>query len=208
MKYGKLNLGQIEALVNKHGGIEGVQRFLRGEPSLSESALPWREEDGIIYFPVVSNGMSGTEWVKYLEGKGICLSKEAKKALYSSDFKPTLGITTEIAVLRGILFKEKDRIIKEVRIRAQKLNFSKPDAEVACLICEKFTDPVIEATGLHWIIVMHDSFRNSQGDSRLLGVNYSHTGCKLHAYLDYPGIWSHKFEFAFVQQINTEYPVN
>lgn len=31
MKYGELTLGQIEALVNKHGGIEGVQRFLRGE---------------------------------------------------------------------------------------------------------------------------------------------------------------------------------
>jgi len=28
MKYGELNLGQIEAMVNKLGGMEGVQRFL------------------------------------------------------------------------------------------------------------------------------------------------------------------------------------
>ncbi len=31
MKYGELNLGQVEAIVNKLGGMEGVQRFLSGE---------------------------------------------------------------------------------------------------------------------------------------------------------------------------------
>ena len=31
MKYGELNLGQIEAIVNKLGGMEGVKRFLSGE---------------------------------------------------------------------------------------------------------------------------------------------------------------------------------
>jgi len=30
MKYGKLNLGQVEAIVNKLGGMEGVQLFLSG----------------------------------------------------------------------------------------------------------------------------------------------------------------------------------
>jgi hypothetical protein len=31
MKYGDLNLGQIEAIVNKLGGMEGVRHFLSGE---------------------------------------------------------------------------------------------------------------------------------------------------------------------------------
>lgn len=31
MKYGELNLGQVEAIVNKLGGMNGVQRFLSGE---------------------------------------------------------------------------------------------------------------------------------------------------------------------------------
>ena len=31
MKYGELNLGQVEAMVNKLGGMEGVRRFLAGE---------------------------------------------------------------------------------------------------------------------------------------------------------------------------------
>lgn len=30
MKYGELNLGQVEAIVNKLGGMEGVKRFLAG----------------------------------------------------------------------------------------------------------------------------------------------------------------------------------
>lgn len=36
MKYSKLDLGTIEAIVNKLGGMEGVQRFLRGETSVTE----------------------------------------------------------------------------------------------------------------------------------------------------------------------------
>ncbi|MCX6760056.1 MAG: hypothetical protein NTW46_01795, partial [Candidatus Nealsonbacteria bacterium] len=39
MKYGELNLGQVEAIVNKLGGMEGVQRFLRGELTLKEPDL-------------------------------------------------------------------------------------------------------------------------------------------------------------------------
>jgi len=29
MKYGELNLGQVEAVVNKLGGMDGVRRLLR-----------------------------------------------------------------------------------------------------------------------------------------------------------------------------------
>ncbi len=45
MKYGQLTLGQIEAMVNTRGGMEGVERFLRGEMvvKLAERAFPvWK----------------------------------------------------------------------------------------------------------------------------------------------------------------------
>jgi len=35
MKYGELTLGQIEAAVNKLGGMEGVQRFLSGQAKVT-----------------------------------------------------------------------------------------------------------------------------------------------------------------------------
>lgn len=37
MKYGELNLGQVEAIVNKLGGMEGVKRFLSGESVIKEA---------------------------------------------------------------------------------------------------------------------------------------------------------------------------
>ena len=39
MKYGELSLGQIEALVNKLGGMDGVRRFLADELIVSESTV-------------------------------------------------------------------------------------------------------------------------------------------------------------------------
>ena len=36
MKYGELNLGQVEAIVNKLGGMNGVHRFLSGELAVRE----------------------------------------------------------------------------------------------------------------------------------------------------------------------------
>jgi len=40
MKYGELNLGQIEAIVNKLGGMAGVQRFLAGECTVAPKEPP------------------------------------------------------------------------------------------------------------------------------------------------------------------------
>ena len=37
MKYGELTLGQVEAVVNKLGGMEGVKRFLSGETLIKEA---------------------------------------------------------------------------------------------------------------------------------------------------------------------------
>jgi hypothetical protein len=41
MKYGDLTLGQVEALVNKLGGMEAVRRLLADEPTISEPTRVW-----------------------------------------------------------------------------------------------------------------------------------------------------------------------
>ena len=40
MKYGNLTLGQVEAIVNKLGGVDGVQRFLRGDLMVFAKSVP------------------------------------------------------------------------------------------------------------------------------------------------------------------------
>lgn len=44
MKYGELNLGQIEAVVNKLGGMKGIERLLSGETGIGlQEPKVWRK---------------------------------------------------------------------------------------------------------------------------------------------------------------------
>src|SRR3989344_4768565 len=156
MKYPNITLGRIEAVWNKLGGEEGVERFLRGELTISVPTRNWREQDGIIYFSVPSDGTTGPDWITRLESKGFRVGDFAKSLLNSSDFKPTNGVTIEIAILKGMLFEDHSRITKNIRAEANRRNLITPNAEVACLIREMFTDEEIEAVG-HWgIVTMHE----------------------------------------------------
>ncbi len=171
MKYGRLNLGQIEALVNKLGGMEGVEKFLRDELSVSSPSRSWCEEDGVIYFSVTSDGTIGEDWIKRLESNGFRVGNYTKQVLRTPSFKPTNGVTTEVAVLKGMLFEDNDRITKNIRAEADKRKLSKPNAELACLIREKFTDKEIEQMGLWYIVAMHEPINDSDGDPNLLYAN-------------------------------------
>jgi len=201
-----LTAGQLNAIVKKLGSHDMALRFLRDELSVSEPTRSWREEDGVIYFSVTSDGTTGEDWIKRLEGNGFRIGDYAKQVLRSPDFKPTNGVTTEVAVLKGMLFEDNDRITKKIRAKADKRKLSKPNAELAFLIREKFTDKEIKAMGLWYIIAMHEPIKDSGGDPRLLGVNRSGGGRWLSAYLDGPDYrWSRDNGFAFaVSQVSSQ----
>ena len=198
MKYGELNLGQIEAIVNKLGGMNGVAKLLRGELTVSEPTRRWREEDGVIYLSVTSDGTTGPEWIERLEKKGYRVGDYAKSLLRSDDFKPTNGITTEVAVLKGMLFENNDRITKKIRAEAEIRKLTNPNAEVVYLIRENFSDEEIEAMGLVWIVVMHEPIKDSDGNTRLLGAGRFDEGSWLGTDYDKPGDeWGRSCGFAF-----------
>jgi hypothetical protein len=205
-KYADLKLGTIEAVFNKLGGIEGAEKLLRGELTVSELARRWREQDGVIYFSVTSDGTTGPEWIERLGKKGFRISDYAKSVLRSPDFKPTKGVTTEIAVLKGMLFEDNDRITKKIRAEADKRKLNKPNAEVACLIRENFSDEEIEAMGLWYIVAMHDPIKDSDGDPYLLDAYRVDDGRWLDTFYDFPGLrWSRPYGFAFaVSQVSPQ----
>src|SRR3989338_5494643 len=120
-----LTAGQLNAIVKKLGGHDSALRFLRGELTVSELIRNWRERDSVIYFSVTSSGTIGEEWIKRLERKGFRVSDYAKGMLFSRDFKPTNGVTTEVVVLKGMLFKDDDRITKKIRVEANKRKLEK-----------------------------------------------------------------------------------
>ncbi len=173
-----LTAGQLNAIVKNLGGHDAALKFLRGELTVSEPARRWREQDRIIYFSVTSDGTTGPQWIERLEKKGFRIGNYAKSILRSPNFKPTSGVTTEIAVLKGMLFEDNDRITKKIRAEADKRKFVKPNAEVSCLIREMFSDEDIEAMNLCYIVTMHEPIMDSGGDPGLLG-----------AYRDVRGRW-------------------
>ena len=199
-------LGRIEAVWNKLGGEDGVDRFLRDEITVSEPTRSWREENGVIYFLVTSDGTEGEGWITRLKSNGFRVADNAKQVLRSPDFRPTNGVTTEVAVLKGMLFEDNDRITKKIRAEADKRKLSKPNAELACLIREKFTDKEIEAMGLWYIVAMHEPISDSVGDPNLLDADRDGVGRWLGAYFVRPGSWwDRDFGFAFaVSQVSSQ----
>ncbi len=194
-----LTAGQLNTIVKKLGGHDGAIKFLQGKLTVSEPTRNWREQDGVIYLSVTSDGTTGPQWIERLEGKGFRLSNYAKSVLRSPDFKPTSGVTTEIAILKGMLFEDNDRITKKIRAEADKRKLTKPNAEVACLIRENFSDEEIEAMGLWWIVAMHEPIKDSDGGPVLLGAGRFGDGRWLGAYYGGPGDgWNCEGGFAFV----------
>lgn len=199
MKYGNFTLGQVEAIINKLGGHDGAMKFLRGETTVSSPSRSWREEDDIIYFSVTSDGTEGKDWITRLESRGFRVSDYAKWVLHCPDFKPTSGVTTEVAVLKGVLFKDQSRITSRIRAEADKRKLRKPEPEIACLIREKFMDKEIEAMGLIWIVAMHEPINDSDGRPALLNAIQCDGSRWLDARYTRPGgRWSDDGGFAFV----------
>jgi len=174
---------------------EAVRRMNAREWTVSKPIKRWREVDDVIYFTVVSDGTTGEAWITRLELKGFRIGHYAKSVLCSKSFKSTIGVY-EIAVLKGSLFSDNERITENIRNRGRDLELIAPNMEVACLIREMFTDKELEDMDLWYIIVMH----NPVLDSVLLGVNRARDGRRLDVCNGNSGVrWNPEHGFALVR---------
>ena len=195
MNKAKLNQERAQRL------IDNGEKFQEGIVKLINelSALDWTEKDGVICFSITSDGTTGPDWICRLEKEYSWISKWVKEILNSPDFNPTSGVTTEIAVLKGELFSDRERTTDNIRSEADKRKLQTPNAEVACLISEKFTNKEIEAMGLSYIVTMHKPVNDSDGGSNLLLTHRHDNESWMPPYYDCPGHeWSRDGGFAFV----------
>jgi hypothetical protein len=169
-RYTAGQLNAIIKLLRVQAGEDGPERFLRGEVTVSAPSKPYRQEDGVTTLSVTSDGTDGEGWITRLEGKGYDLPDDTKQVLRSPSFKPTYGVTTEVVILKGLLFTDASRYTTSIRGEAKKRNLFKPNVELACLIRDKFSDREINAMGLTAVVVMHDPIKNALGMFRLLTV--------------------------------------
>lgn len=207
--YEKLDgkLFEIKRQIRQHDGYpfdpkaldNFLQKAIEGNFStVHTEGVKWFEKDGMIYFSVTLNGMSGKEWIKHFESKGIKIGDYARQILLK--IKPgKKGTASQIAVIKGESFSDDKRSTSKIWEEADKRNLSKPNAEVACLIRDMFTDEEIKRMGLHWIIAMHKPKDLSNGFC-WLGTyrgdddSWMNTGYFVGPY----GRWESKNGFAFV----------
>jgi len=132
-------------------------RLINSGKWIVSPVVVWREEDGIIYFNVKSYGRSGPEWVNYFGKKN--LESYIVDMLLSSEFKPTDGVATKVAILRDSLMG-KNPTLKKVFAKGNRLKLLLPNPEVACLIREMFSnDEMDHGLKLKCIRVMHNPIR-------------------------------------------------
>jgi hypothetical protein len=179
---------------------EAVRRVNAGEWIITEKIRRWREENGVIRFTLPpTDGTTGLQWVDRFQGKKMQIGVCTKSIFLSDDFKPTSGVVNEIVVLKGILFEDSERITKNIRAQAKIRELIKPNAEVACLIREMFTDAEIEEMGLRWIVAMHEPIKDFDSDPGLLGTGRFDDNPWLNADSDRPDSkWNRDRGFAFV----------
>lgn len=152
----------------------------------------WHEQDGVIYFEVISDGTTGEKWVKRLLEQGIKITKYDKVLL--KNLSPTNGTVYQIAVLKS----DGKLVTREVRQEALAFKFFTPHPEVACLIREKFSNQDLGDMGFNWITVMHNPIKDFKGRLKLLNIDSFDNESYLSSFMgNLSGSWSDRGGFAF-----------
>lgn len=188
------------------GNPLALKKFLAGLcPPVSGPVRRWQKRDGVIYFDATFDGTPGPDWVPRLERDGRRIGNYAKSLLLlSADFKPTSVGTAKIAVLPGEIFTDDNRVTRKIRDDADVRKLSKPNADLACVIREMFTDKEIKEMGLRWINVMHEPIVDSRDCPYLLGVDCDDNEGWLNAHYGEPdNRWCRDSGFAFVSQVSS-----
>ena len=140
----------------------------------SKKPLRWKICDNVIYFTVVSNGMTGLEWDRVFKEPNdwpenyrnpkIIKSHAGRMVLRSKKFRPSKkGTRYRVAVLTYNLFNKERRRDKDILAAARHRGFRRPRAELGCLIRVRVSDETLRAMGLRWIVVMHKPVRSYPG---------------------------------------------
>ena len=129
---GKLN-AMVKNLMAQMGiddPVEAVRLFNSGEWIVSQVVCPWTvDEDGVIHFSVISNRMTGQQWIAHFGEDNV--SKWGRDVLRSDQFVPTSGVKYDIAVLPGKMWKtDSERLTQNIRAEGEKRGLVKPHAEV------------------------------------------------------------------------------
>lgn len=203
-KYGHRTHNWFEAIVNKLGGEEQAERFLRGDFSVCEPKYyRWHCHNGLVSFFVTSNGMTGPQWSSYFKAKGLEMYEEIHTGFLDRGFQVSLAVTTKVIIIKGSLFQESDRTLRQIRNFAARRGLVPINPEIICLLSDTLSGRDIEAMGLRAILMVNESEEPLEfnGNSSVIGLQNEDNGisrvCGYSTTRD--SIWKHIYGFAFME---------
>lgn len=196
MKYGELTLGQVEALVNKLGGMEGVQRFLSGELLVSATAKVWKTWKTI---QLGTSLQTADDFRKAVKSAGMKIGDWANDILGKPAFTATesvMEVELVVASVAELGFKD-GATRKDIYVRAQELGLDLCPPEVGPQLRLQYTD---QPKG-EWLVIAMEPITDSDGSLNLFYVEHAGGGRWLHASLGYPDdFWSGGHRFVFLRR--------
>ncbi len=203
MKYANLDLGTIEAVFNKLGGIDGAQAFLRGAAPLTFE----RNEHGHVVVTITGLDLTGAQEIERLEAAGYRLSDYAKSCLiskkadsYDNNHRLSELSSHKVALMPGKeITRDSDRTTSNLRRRGmEKYGYGKPLGGLIPRIRESLSDKQMEEMGFWYIAGLHDPIKDSGSNPFVLSSDRSDGGRWLYARWVEPGSrWGDRGAFAF-----------
>lgn len=196
MKYGELTLGQVEALVNKLGGMEGVQRFLSGELLVSATAKVWKTWKTI----QLGTGLqTADDFRKAVKLAGMKIGDWANDILGKPAFTATTSETEVELVVASVAelgFKD-GATRKDIYVRAQELGLDLCPPEVGPQLRLQYTD---QPKG-EWLVIAMEPITDSDGNLSLFFVERDDDVRWLYALSGSPDhFWHGSSRFVFLRR--------
>ncbi len=195
MKYGELNLGQVEAIVNKLGGMDGVRRFLSGEmviKAIKQSFAIWKT------IKLGTGLKTADDFRKALKRSGCKIGGWGndilgKPTFTASDIEMEVDLVNVSVAELG--FKE-GATRKDIYNKAKKLGLELCLNEVGPQLCLQYKD---QPSG-EWIRIAMEPISDSDGDLSIFRVEHDDRGLWLRGLYGFPDrFWLGYDRFVFVR---------
>lgn len=183
MKYGELNLGQIEAIVNKLGGMEGAMRFLRGELVVNATKKVFQ-----IWKTISVGGTDVKALLKQLKNNNCFVSDWAQDIMGKPAFK-TSKDSHEVSFVK---VQVKDLGFTEMPTTVELFDCDRL-AKYGLDLCDPEDAPHIRLADQEqpkgtWYWIAMEPISDSDGRPRVFAVERRGDGGRwLHAYYTSPG---------------------
>ena len=193
MKYGNVTMGQVEAVINKLGGEDGMKRFLSGELVVKEIERKFNVWKTIN----LGTGLkTADDFRKALKGRGFNIGNWANDILGKPAFTAATE-ATEIDLVKVTVaelgFKKGARH-DQIYERAKELGLELCPSEVGPQLRLQYQD---QPNG-EWLLIGMEPVADSDGDLNVFGVRRHDSGRWLDGHWGGPGhVWDAGYRWLF-----------